>query len=137
MGIRVDLDRVELEKAEEFTKPGTANVSPEDRKKLRGLIDHYRGMAHPFTACVRDQKKHGIADDHAKARCAVLMDLGAKPPGWRSMHKAEDSVPPEIDEDLEKAINSAVLAANGEDPEPTGMFAEIVPERFRRTSPSE
>lgn len=62
--------------AEEFTKPGTKNVSGSDRKKLSGLIKHYMGMAHPFTQCVKDQIKHGLPEDHAKRRCAVIKQLG-------------------------------------------------------------
>jgi hypothetical protein len=64
--------------AEQFTKPGTANVSASDRKKLSPLIRHYMSMAHPFTQCVKDQKKHGLSDDHAKRRCAVLKQLGGR-----------------------------------------------------------
>lgn len=73
--------------AEKFTKPGTANVSASDKKKLSPLIKHYMGMAHPFTACVRDQKKHGLSDDHAKRRCAVLKDLGTGTTKWRGKKK--------------------------------------------------
>jgi hypothetical protein len=61
-----------------FTKIPAANVS-----KLRPIIDHYKGMAHPFTACVRDQVKHGLSADHAKRRCAVVKDLGAGTTKWR------------------------------------------------------
>jgi hypothetical protein len=73
--------------AERFTKPGTANVSPADRKKLEPLIRHYRSMAHPFTACVRDQIKHGLSKDHAERRCAVLKDLMEGSTSWRGKGK--------------------------------------------------
>lgn len=69
--------------AEQFTKPGTANVSAKDKKKLSGLIKHYMSMAHPFTRCVADQKRHGLSDGHAKRRCAVLKDLGTGTTKWR------------------------------------------------------
>lgn len=69
--------------AERFTKPGTANVSPADRKKLAGLLKHYRAKAHPFKACYRDQIKHGLTPDHAARRCAVLKDLIHGGTGWR------------------------------------------------------
>ena len=69
--------------AEMFTKPGTANVSAKDKLKLAGLIKHYMKMPHPFTACVRDQLKHGLAQDHANRRCAVIKDLGTGSTKWR------------------------------------------------------
>lgn len=69
--------------AEQFTKPGTANVSPADRKKLRPLILHYMKKPHPFTACVRDQMKHGLSREHANRRCAVIKDLGRGTTKWR------------------------------------------------------
>lgn len=61
--------------AERFTKPGTANVSPSDRAKLAPLLKHYAKQPKPFTACYRDQIKHGVAPEHAKRRCAVIKDL--------------------------------------------------------------
>lgn len=62
--------------AETFSKPGTADVTPEDRKKLKGIILHYKKMAHPFTKCYNDQIKHGLPSEHAKRRCAVVKMLG-------------------------------------------------------------
>lgn len=62
--------------AETFSRPGTADVTPADRKKLKALIAHYAKMAHPFTSCYRDQIKHGLSPDHAKRRCAVIKALG-------------------------------------------------------------
>jgi hypothetical protein len=64
--------------AETFSKPGTADVSPADRKKLRALIAHYAKKPHPFTACYRDQIKHGLSPEHAKRRCAVIKKLGGR-----------------------------------------------------------
>lgn len=61
-------------KTETFSKPGTADVTPADTEKIRPLAMHYLAMPHPFTTCVRDQEKHGVAPDHAKRRCAVLLD---------------------------------------------------------------
>lgn len=72
-----------------FSK-GTANVSPGDMKKLKGLLAHYAKKAHPFTACVRDQKKHGLSDDHAKKRCAVLKDLIKGTTKWRSTERKKN-----------------------------------------------
>ncbi len=68
---------------EQFTKPGTANVTPQDKVKLKGLLKHYAKQAHPFTACVRDQVKHGLSKDHANRRCAVLKDIIKGTTKWR------------------------------------------------------
>lgn len=68
---------------EEFTKPGTANVTASDEAKLAPLLKHYMGMPHPFTSCKKDQIKHGLSEDHANRRCAVLKDLGTKTTKWR------------------------------------------------------
>lgn len=73
--------------AEKFTKPGTKNISASDKKKLGPLMAHYMSMAHPFTACVKDQKKHGLSDDHAKRRCAVLKDEAMGTTKWRGKKK--------------------------------------------------
>lgn len=71
-----------------FTKVPAANVA-----KLRPIIDHYKGMAHPFATCVRDQVKHGLSEDHAKRRCAVVKDLGQGTTKWRKGSKvAEDAL---------------------------------------------
>ena len=72
---------------ESFSKPGTADVTAADRKKLAPLLLHYSKMAHPFTACVRDQVKHGLSEDHAKRRCAVLKDLIKGTTKWRGKDK--------------------------------------------------
>jgi len=75
---------------ERFTKPGTANVSPADRTKLAPLLAHYAKMAHPFTACYRDQIKHGLSKDHAARRCAVLKDLIVGSTSWRKGKRAKN-----------------------------------------------
>lgn len=51
---------------ERFTKPGTANVSPSDRAKLKGLLAHYAKMPHPFTACVPAGTPVDCPRDHAR-----------------------------------------------------------------------
>ena len=73
-----------LGEVEQFTKPGTANVSPADKSKLSGLLKHYAGMAHPHATCVRDQVKHGLSKDHANRRCAVLKDIIRGTTKWRN-----------------------------------------------------
>jgi Putative phage serine protease XkdF len=80
---------IQFELAEAFSTPGTANVSVKDRAKLKGLLAHYGGKAKPFTACKADQIKHGLSEDHANRRCAVLKDLIRGTTRWRSTGKAE------------------------------------------------
>jgi hypothetical protein len=46
-------------------------------------LKHYAKQAHPFTACVRDQVKHGLSKDHANRRCAVLKDIIKGTTKWR------------------------------------------------------
>jgi hypothetical protein len=65
------------------TKPGTANVTPADRKKLQGLLKHYCPMAHTFSVCKRDQMKHGLSESHANKRCAVIKMLCGKKVGGK------------------------------------------------------
>jgi hypothetical protein len=47
----------------EQVRPGTnfTKIPPQNVARLKGIIEHYKGMAHPFTACVRDQIKHGLS----------------------------------------------------------------------------
>lgn len=80
-----------IEKAETFSKPGTADVTAADRKKIKGLAMHYLAKPHPFTACKRDQIKHGLTPDHANRRCAVLLDTFDPERKRHSMRKASDA----------------------------------------------
>lgn len=77
----------------EQARPGTnfTKIPPKNVAKLKGIIEHYKGMAHPFTACVRDQVKHGLSDDHAKRRCAVVKDLAMGTTKWRKGGKGKVS----------------------------------------------
>ena len=75
-----------------FSK-GTANVSAHDVRKLKPLMRHYAKMAHPFTACVRDNRKR--FGPGAEAVCAVLKDLIKGTTKWRKgghkkAHLSED-----------------------------------------------
>lgn len=85
-------------------------VGADKRKKLKGLLDHYRKDPHPFTACVTDNtKRFGAAG--AKKVCAVLTDIEKNTTKWRnggnhkavsaSMLSSEAVLPqPGIDDDL-------------------------------------
>lgn len=74
---------------ESFSKPGTADVTPSDRKKIEPLARHYLSKPHPFTACVRDQVKHGLSEEHANRRCAVLLDTFDPTRARHSVQKSE------------------------------------------------
>jgi phage I-like protein len=63
-----------------FSK-GTANVSPHDVTKLKGLLKFYAKKPHPFTACVKDNRKRFGA--HTEQYCAVLKDLIVGNTKWR------------------------------------------------------
>jgi len=59
-----------------------ADVSPDDRKKLRGIINHYRKHPRPFRACVKDNTKR-FGPEGAKKVCAVIKDLIEGNTHWR------------------------------------------------------
>lgn len=65
-------------------KPGTnwKQVNPEARRRLSGIVRHYMRMAHPFTACVRDNTKR-FGKERAERVCAVVKDLGSRTTRWR------------------------------------------------------
>lgn len=63
-----------------FSK-GTANVSHHDVTKLKGLLKYYAKKPHPFTACVKDNRKRFGA--HTEQYCAVLKDLIVGNTKWR------------------------------------------------------
>lgn len=67
-----------------FSK-GTANVTPEDRRKLLPLLRYYAKKPHPFTACVRDNRKR--FGPRAEAICAVVKDLIVGNTRWRGKGK--------------------------------------------------
>lgn len=113
---------------ESFSKPGTADVTPSDRKKLAPLLKHYAKKAKPFTACVRDQLKHGLTKDHANRRCAVIKDLIRGTTKWRGKHLSFDDVNPDAldlllsmsDEDLVEMYWAADLSLDGSGLEKVG-----------------
>lgn len=73
-----------------FSK-GTANVSPHDVQKLHGLLDYYAKKPHPFTACVRDNRKR--FGPLVNQYCAVLKDVIEGNTKWRKGgHKSTKGV---------------------------------------------
>lgn len=65
---------------------GHKNVSPSDRKKLKGLLQHYAKKRHPFTACVRDNTKR-FGKDGAERVCATLKDVIRGTTKWRGTER--------------------------------------------------
>lgn len=57
------------------------DVTPHARRKLKGILDHYRGKPHPFAACVRDNRKR--FGPGTEAVCAVVKDLAYGTTDWR------------------------------------------------------
>jgi len=81
----------------EVGKPGAnwTQVSPEAKGKLGGILKHYKGMAHPFTQCVKDNRKR--FGDRAEKVCAVVKDLNERSTKWRKGPKtAEGAWDPEV-----------------------------------------
>lgn len=97
----------------EQARPGTnfTKIPPQNVAKLKGIIEHYKGMAHGFTTCVRDQVKHGLSEEHAKRRCAVVKDLGEGTTKWRKGGKG-GKVKEGAVEDLLVAAESRIAAVD-------------------------
>lgn len=102
---REDFPLTGVQKVETFSKPGTADVTAEDLKRLRPLLEHYRKSPKPFTSCKRDQLKHGLSEGHANRRCAVIADLIHGGTDWRGrgkVTKADSAWTPEVVEALDR-----------------------------------
>jgi thioredoxin reductase len=96
-------------------KPGVnwKQVSPENRKKLNGLIEHYRKMPRPFTSCVRDNTKR-FGPDGAKRVCAVLKDLMHGGTDWRGERKHGEHEPDYLTHEELAAVIEQAEAIMGE-----------------------
>jgi hypothetical protein len=92
-------------------KPGTnwKQVSPSAKGKLKGILNHYKGMAHPFTSCVKDNTKR-FGPEGAKKVCAVVKDLNEKSTGWRKGGKTQEAAA-----ELDVFVDRLLEAAAGED----------------------
>lgn len=77
----IELTDEELDEYIDVALSNADRVSPGARKKLKGILDKYRKMKHPFTACVRDNRKRFGKD--AEKVCAVLKDLIKGTTKWR------------------------------------------------------
>lgn len=125
-----------VREAEQFTKPGTANVSPSDLAKLRPLMAHYAKMPHPFTSCKRDQIKHGLTEDHANRRCAVLKDLIRGTTKWRNNEELTEEEAALVGayalgvlEDMEASLGEELV-------EELGLQEEALTSKARKSLPS-
>jgi hypothetical protein len=73
-------------------------VTPEHRKKINPIVEHYRKDPHPFTACVRDNTKR-FGEERAKRICAVVKDMAEGTTHWRKGNsKLSKSDPGYVDE---------------------------------------
>lgn len=68
-------------------------VSPQAKEKLKGILKHYAKDPHPFTACVRDNRKR--FGDRAENVCAVLKDIIRDTTKWRG-HPSMDKGSPGV-----------------------------------------
>lgn len=104
----------DLSEATAAGKPGTnwTQVGAAAKKRLKGLIAHYRKMPHPFRACVRDNRKR--FGDRAEKVCAVLKDLAMKTTKWRKGGRGKVSEGLELALDQAAARLTAVEAELGE-----------------------
>lgn len=107
VGAMVDelCDSVELD----VNVPNYTLVGPDARKKLAGLISYYRKSDHPFTQCVRDNRKRFGAK--VNDVCGVMTDLVKGTTHWRKGGKktatalalsqeGSPSTAPQIDDEL-------------------------------------
>ena len=74
--LKKKVQEANVDEAAEVGKPGTnwKQVTPGNRAKINPIVRHYMKMPHPFTACVRDNRKR--FGDRAEAICAVVKDMG-------------------------------------------------------------
>jgi hypothetical protein len=63
-------------------------VGPVARHKLHGLLRYYAKKPHPFTACVRDNRKR--FGPNAERVCAVLKDIIRGTTKWRGKNNPRD-----------------------------------------------
>lgn len=62
-------------------------ANPQKMKHLAPLVKHYRGKPHPFTSCVRDNRKR--FGPRTNQVCAVVADLVHGGTGWRNGGKGK------------------------------------------------
>jgi hypothetical protein len=101
-----------VEKALDIALSNADRVGPDARHKLKGILKHYAHEAHPFAACVRDNRKR--FGDRAEAVCAVVKDIIRGTTHWRGKNNPNDKGSPgvaglsedSIDAEIEKIFDS-------------------------------
>lgn len=91
---------IEAHQGLQFANDGVTNfkaVTPEAKKKLRGLLKYYAKKPHPFTACVRDNRKR--FGPRAEQVCAVLKDIIRGTTKWRGKNNPRDVGTPGVTAD--------------------------------------
>lgn len=63
--------------------PNWKLVSPEARRKLKGILAWNRRTAHPHTKCTIALMKKGVPKERAVKICAVAKDAALKRTTWR------------------------------------------------------
>ena len=79
----------------------SADVGPDARAHLRGILKHYAKSPHPFRACVRDNMKR-FGPGRTEKVCATLKDMIRGTTRWR--HGNEGVAAAQLDEDMEKIL---------------------------------
>lgn len=79
----------------------SADVGPEARAHLRGLLKHYAKSPHPFRECVRDNMKR-FGPGRTEKVCATLKDMIRGTTRWR--HGSEGVAASEMDEEIERIL---------------------------------
>lgn len=105
--LKADLGRIRAERSRllatgqvteaEVGKPGTnwKQVGAGAKKKLSGILAHYRKSATPFRDCVADNTKR-FGPEGAKKVCAVVKDLNQRSTKWRKGGKTAEAEAEEL-----------------------------------------
>lgn len=89
-----ELDQMFSEAIDKIFLSNADRVGPVKRKQLSGLLKYYAKKAHPFTACVNDNRKR--FGPRAEAVCAVLKDIIRGTTKWRGHNNPKDSGTPGV-----------------------------------------
>jgi hypothetical protein len=113
----------------EVGKPGTnwVQVTPEHRKKIAAIVNYYAKKPHPFTECVRDNRKR--FGPRTEQVCAVVKDMGRRSTKWRKGNTKSLSVPSDmlLKIDLSQVRTDLVRLANEVEPSRTIDLANWQP----------
>jgi len=146
---RPDIETSEAASLDEYLEVALAarDVTPEAKKKLKGILAKYAREEHPFTACMADNKAR-FGEEGARKVCATLKDLIEGNTKWRGKEKpkagmseaelAEYEVPGEswtiaaLAESAEASEAAVDLAATTSKPW-NGSASRFTDEQYRRS----